>query len=182
MLDGAHIAHHVPGRVRIKIPAARRNRRVLEQVSQFISALEGVHTVEPNPVTGSVVVHYDPAHRERLYQYLPAPPELGEAAEMVEKVQREAEFLAAHSHTAAAVLESARSLDGTVRQATGGLLDLKVLLPALLTAWAFFEVGIDTSTPMWVSLGIFSFNSFVMLHRPVPIRSTVVEGSEQPKE
>lgn len=178
MLHGARIAHHIPGRVRIKIPAARRNRRVLDQVSQFINALEGVQSVEANPVTGSVVVHYDPAHREHLSQYLPAP-ELGEAAEMVEKVQQEAEFLAAHSHTAAALLQSAGALDGTVRQATGGLLDLKVLLPALLTVWAFFEVGIDTSTPMWVSLGIFSFNSFVMLHRPVPIRSTVVEGREE---
>jgi cation transport ATPase len=170
------VVHHLPGRIRMKIPAGRRNRRVLEQVATFIRGLDGVHQVEANPITGSVVVHYNPEHQEQLQSYLPAG--FGEGAEMIEAIEREAEFLSHHSQAAATLVESASALDKTVRRSTGGLLDLKVLLPALLAVWAFVEVGIETSTPLWVSLGIFSFNSFVVLHRSPPIRTAVLQDSE----
>jgi cation transport ATPase len=169
-----HVVHRLPGRVRIRVPGARRNGAMLEEIGEYIRGIEGVRSVEANPVTGSVLVHYDPHRHDALAEYLPAAPEFGEAAELVENIEREAEFLAAHSHTAAAVVDSARVLNRTVRRATGNVLDLKVLLPAVAAVWAFFEVGRDASTPMWFSLGIFSFNSFVTLHRPAPIRTMMV--------
>ena len=183
MIEGARIIHHVPGRVRIRFPSARRNRVILNQIREYIEKLDGVGSVEINTTTGSIVVRYDPEKREELSAHLPAAPEFGDAAELADRIEREAEFLAAHSDTAAVLVTSARSLDRDVRRMTGGLLDLKVLLPAALAIWALFEVGIDASTPMWVSLGIFSFNSFVTLHRPPAIQHTVmVEDQETGKE
>lgn len=180
MLDKAHIAHHLPGRVRIRLPHARRDAKMLEHVCEFISGVDGVYKVEANLLTGSVVIHYDPARESDLHHYLPTPTGLDDAAEIAEKLQRETEFLAEHSQTAASLVSAARALDQGLRAATGGLLDLKVTLPALLAVWAFFEVGLDASTPLWVSLGMFSFNSFVSLHRPVPIRTTMVHETEEP--
>jgi hypothetical protein len=179
-IRSARIVHQLPGRLRMRVPGARRNHALLEQMAGFIRGLGGVERVEINPATGSVLVHYDPGRRDELAAYLPAPPEFGEAAGLAEKVEREAEFLAAHSHAAAAVVQSAHTLDRSVRVATGGLLDLKVLLPAGLAAWAFLAAGAETATPMWLSLGIFSFNSFVALHRPMPVRTAMGNDAAEP--
>ncbi|HLI86361.1 MAG TPA: hypothetical protein VKV17_20805 [Bryobacteraceae bacterium] len=52
------------------------------------------------------------------------------------------------------------------------MVDLKVLLPAGLAVWAFFKHGLEASTPLWVSLAIFSINSFMVLHRPAELHVT----------
>jgi hypothetical protein len=85
----------------------------------------------------------------------------------VDKVEREAEFLAEHSETALAVVKSVESLNHVIREASGNAIDLKVLVPGGLAVWAFMKAGAEVATPLWVSLAIFSFNSFVALHRPI---------------
>ena len=41
---------------------------------------------------------------------------------------------------------------------------MNVLLPLGLAVYSVLELEAEMSTPLWVTLGIFSFNSFVMLH------------------
>ena len=41
-------------------------------------------------------------------------------------------------------------------------------LPLGLAVYSFVEIGLEASTPLWVTLGIFSFNSFLTLHAPAP--------------
>jgi hypothetical protein len=92
------------------------------------------------------------------------PPELSEVDEIAHKIEAEAEFLAAHSTTARQIVDFVRSVDKSLKRATNNSLDLKVLLPLGLAAYSILEIGVDASTPMWVTLGIFSFNSFISLH------------------
>ncbi len=52
--------HDVPGRMRIQIPALRRNSELAQDVQDLLESLSGVKSTSVNPVTGSVIVRYDP--------------------------------------------------------------------------------------------------------------------------
>jgi copper chaperone CopZ len=53
--------HHVPGRLRVRIAAVKRNRQAADRAKRTLSALPGVVSAEANIVTGSVTLRYDPA-------------------------------------------------------------------------------------------------------------------------
>ena len=55
--------HEVPGRLRIKIPALRRNSILAADIHDLLDGLSGIESTSVNIVTGSIIVHYDP---ERL--------------------------------------------------------------------------------------------------------------------
>ncbi len=56
----SYYVHSVPGRLRIKIPMVRCEPGVGREVVEIVEHIRGVRHVEVNPVTGSVVVRYDP--------------------------------------------------------------------------------------------------------------------------
>jgi cation transport ATPase len=56
----SYYVHNVPGRLRVKTPTLKSMAGGDERVSEFFDHLEGVERVTVNPLTGSVVVHYDP--------------------------------------------------------------------------------------------------------------------------
>ncbi|MFZ2039177.1 MAG: HMA2 domain-containing protein [Desulfobacterales bacterium] len=72
-MDTANTLHHVPGRLRVKIPSLRSNPLKSQQVRELLD-LYGVHAVRVNPLTGSTIVNYDPEQigAERLLQVLKA--------------------------------------------------------------------------------------------------------------
>lgn len=175
----AQVIHHIPGRVRVRLPGARGNHALLRQIKDSLAPQPGVQRVEVNPATGSLLVHYDPDLHEDYHSRLARygeredlfalkPPELTEADEIANKIEAEAEYLAAHSETARAVVNFVKHLNEGVKQATSNMVDLKVLLPLGLAIYTFKEAGSGVVTPLWVTLGIFSFNSFVALHHPKP--------------
>lgn len=51
--------HEVPGRVRIKIPMLKRNKKEAETLRGILEEMEGVVSTSTNTVTGSVVINYD---------------------------------------------------------------------------------------------------------------------------
>lgn len=53
--------HHVPGRLRIRTAAVKRNPEAAARARQSLSAVAGVLSAEANSVTGSVTLRYDPA-------------------------------------------------------------------------------------------------------------------------
>ena len=61
------MASFIDGRVRLRSPALR-SEKVLEELKAGLSAYAGVHKMESNARTGSLLVFYDPAaiSRERL--------------------------------------------------------------------------------------------------------------------
>jgi Heavy metal associated domain 2 len=54
-----HVAHQVPGRLRMKVSSAKGNPELLKQIGETFSAIPGIERVLVNPATGSVVLHYD---------------------------------------------------------------------------------------------------------------------------
>lgn len=180
MLHGATVVHHIPGRLRVRLPKANRDPDQLRQLREFVQGLGGVHRVEINPTTGSILVHYEPESHDQLKnlmrmaqqqggEEIDEPPDLGEADELVKRIEQEADFLAAHSEVALHIVNGVKALNDELRKASDNMIDLKVVLPAGLAVWAFLKHGVEASTPLWVSLAMFSFNSFVALHRTTTV-------------
>lgn len=182
----ARVAHHTKGRMRIEVPTAKGDLEALEAIKRSLEPLVGVCEVTVNETTGSVTVHYDPkrhpdfhshvshsegSHQENLQLHPPPPVVRGpitEVDEAIEMLEKEAEFLASHSHTAKALFDALRRFDIELKKATGNNLDLKVLTPLALAVYAFLELGFEAATPVWLTLGVFSFNHFVTLHTQTP--------------
>jgi hypothetical protein len=179
----AEIAHATHGRVRLKVPGAKNNLAVLQQLREAFEHQPGIDTVNVKPESGSLVIYYDPEqHPDVASLFLSlgrteAPAELPVPAngaggahgvhtkldEVTSAVEEEAEFLAAHSHIARSVVASLKSLDRQIKRSTNNNIDLKILAPVGLAAFTFLEIGAAAATPMWVTLVIFSLNHFVEL-------------------
>lgn len=56
----AHYIHHVPGRLRVRNPIFKNNSPVLDELRHCFKDAAGVGEITANPLTGSVVVNYDP--------------------------------------------------------------------------------------------------------------------------
>src|SRR5262249_62132067 len=52
------IVHQVPGRIRMKIPAANGDEGQLASYKEVPSLLPGVEGIDINPVTGSIILKY----------------------------------------------------------------------------------------------------------------------------
>ena len=54
------IAHHVPGRIRIKVPILKKLSLSALLELAAIPFEAGILDVQPNPITSSLVIYYDP--------------------------------------------------------------------------------------------------------------------------
>jgi hypothetical protein len=182
---GAEVAHATHGRVRLKIPAAKRNPDLLNQIKAAFETLPGIDSIEVRQESGSLVICYDPDHHQdiaslfvSLSQAQAAPvavdhPAVAPAAhrppptkvdDLTSSIEAEAEYLAEHSHIARSVVEAVKQLDRQLKRSSNNNLDLKIMVPIALAAVTFLEIGAAAATPMWVTLAIFSMNHFVELH------------------
>ena len=55
------IAHHVPGRLRLRSPSLKGDIRAGEEAQRHLAQIEGVTSVTVNTAAGSLLLQYDPA-------------------------------------------------------------------------------------------------------------------------
>jgi len=170
------IAHQVPGRVRMKIPAAKGNPALLQQISDIFAAIPGIEEIIANPTTGSVVLHYDTDRHDEFHGSLKQHYDGHDAAtagghgatteldKLTDSIAAEAEFLASHSHSARAVVDFVKKLDREIKLATNNNVDLKIVFAVAIIGLTVFEVGATAATPVWVTLAIFTVNHFIEMH------------------
>jgi copper chaperone CopZ len=54
----SYYIHQIPGRLRIKSPAIKRNQAKAEAVETLVARIDGVCSVTVNTITGSIVIHH----------------------------------------------------------------------------------------------------------------------------
>jgi len=72
--------------------------------------------------------------------------------------------LPSQSHVARAIVSTSLQMDSSMRRASAGYVDLKLLLPVLFAAASSFMMRSGQGTPMWMTLAVSAFNSFLSLH------------------
>jgi hypothetical protein len=166
------IAHQVPGRLRMKIPAGKGNPELLQQISETFGLIPGIEQITVNPTTGSIVLHYDADRHDEFHgtfqQHCRAhgggPPPSTEIDELTKRIEDEAEFLAKHSQTAQAVVDFVKKIDREIKVATNNTIDLKIVFAVGIIGFTVLEVGATAATPVWVTLSIFTINHFIEMH------------------
>jgi hypothetical protein len=168
--------HQTPGRVRMKFASAKGDPELLDEIGRRFAGIAGVQSCEVNPITGSVVLHYDMRRHDDFHDHLrrhceerhgaapPRPPGT-ELDEITKKIEDEAEFLAEHSHAAKSVVHICKYLDRRIKLATSNTVDLKIGLAGGIVALSLLEMGAFAATPVWLTLGVFSLNHFVELQQ-----------------
>jgi hypothetical protein len=187
MRPAAYIAHHIPGRIRIRIPAAKRNSQLLSQVGEKLAKVSGVESVESSALTGSVLIRYDPELHGKLVRILNGPGESAMPFELTAQKAPPARPRARsrrrksrrRSHVAEAVSDLFTEFDDAIRDATDNELDLKVLLPVVAAAFGLWVLPRAASTPLWLTLMIFSFHSFMSLNAGDSFGLEAIEASEE---
>jgi Heavy metal associated domain 2 len=167
------VAHQVPGRVRMKIPSAKGNPELLEQMKQTLSVIPGIEEVIVNPATGSLVLHYDTDQHDEFHGHLKhhtgghhPPPPSNEIDALASKIQQEAEFLAENSHAARVVVDFFKQVDAQIKTGSHNTIDLKIVLAVGIASFTILEVGANAATPVWVTLAMFGLNHLIEANRP----------------
>jgi Heavy metal associated domain 2 len=167
------VAHQVPGRVRMKIPSAKGNPELLEEMKQTLSVIPGIEEVIINPATGSLVLHYDTDQHDEFHGHLVhhtggqhQPPPTNEIDALASKIQQEAEFLAENSHTARVVVDFFKHVDAQIKTGSHNTVDLKIVLAVGIASITILEVGANAATPVWVTLAMFGLNHLIEANTP----------------
>ena len=167
------IAHQVPGRVRMKIPAGKGNPELLEQMKQTLVAIPGIEEVIINPDTGSLVLHYDTDQHDEFHGHLEhhtgghhRPPPTNEIDALANNIEQEAEFLAENSHTARVIVDFFKQVDQQIKTGSHNTIDLKIVLAFGIASFTILEVGANAATPVWVTLAMFGLNHLIEANMP----------------
>jgi hypothetical protein len=178
----ARVAHHVPGRLRVKIEAAHNNPALLESLKQALGGVPGIDAVVVKRESGSLVLHYDPrleaeiearfaSHSSAHVEVMRERP--GDKIDkLASQLEAEAEFLAGRSQWTHTAVEFFKQFDRQIRAATDNAIDLKIVLALGLAVATFVGIGAAAATPMWVTLVLFALNHFIEQHPP-PAPATV---------
>jgi Heavy metal associated domain 2 len=59
-IPGLQIPHVSPGRIRVRLDKIKGNSNLARELEQRLARLEYLQKIEVNPVTGSVLITYDP--------------------------------------------------------------------------------------------------------------------------
>lgn len=61
------IIHHLPGRLRVRVPEVKSDAAFATSLEQRLRSVRGVRAAQANPLTGSVLVHYDRARSRSVF-------------------------------------------------------------------------------------------------------------------
>jgi hypothetical protein len=56
----SYYLHNVPGRLRLKTPHIKGDKKKAEEIQNFLSQIPGIQSTSTNTITGSLAIHYNP--------------------------------------------------------------------------------------------------------------------------
>jgi hypothetical protein len=179
-IKGICVVHAMPGRVRLKVDKVKGDPAFAQKAQDKLGRMPGIKRVEAQPLTGSVLVHYDAAAlladgalAALTDGFSELFPEI-EAGALTLGLDSLIGHLAASKapegagerpRTVTTLIGSLAAINDKVAQATGGL-DLKLLIPMTLlflgarSLWTSKKAAV----PAWYDFLWFGFSSFVLMN------------------
>lgn len=168
MLEIAESKHHVPGRMRLYLPSARRNPELLERVRSALGSLAGVHRIEPNLTIGAIIVYYEPSMSGDF------PRMLSEFAERENLFWLDPSLAGSNGPNGQSLTDQAldvvaERVNRAVQGATWNAISLKELFPFGIATWALLFVNRAVAAAQWLNWIQFAWSSYFELHQEEPI-------------
>ncbi len=168
----AQVVHHIPGRMRVRLPFLKGFSSSPEQIKSLILPFSSISNVDFNPITGSALITYDAedykTFQDQLSEY--AQSTLGLTLTSPESTSSNNHRInhrrssGGSAKVTRSLVNSFKRLNSEVSEASENVVDLKAVLPLSLAAYALLKIGSQATAPLWVTLGLFSFTSFMALH------------------
>ncbi len=165
----AKVAHHIPGRVRIRIHKESRHPHILQKLKTDLDGQPGVHGVEVNEAAGSVTVKYDAQQRTSagIFDLLQDFDVLVGTVMEAPHLEEEEEDNSGHSKAALTMAGALDDLDRRLSELTGHTLDLRVLFPLGLVGVGIWQISkhglMFEMIPGWLLVWL-GFDAFVKLN------------------
>ena|SRR5689334_11971585 len=181
------VVHFLPGRVRVKLPGLKGNAALAQEVQHTLVAIDGIQHIEVNPITGSVLLLYDPGmaesftleslQAEAVSSLMALAEALGLSLEDIDIHELQRCLHATRNGTNLGTPGDPESRGGPwfssmntgVAQATDALGGLRTLIPLTLCFLGFRSLLLAESLafPSWYDYLWFAFGTYVALN---PIR------------
>jgi hypothetical protein len=87
-MSEAQILHAIPGRIRVKISQVKANPAFAKRLEETLARMQIVRWSKVNPLTGSVLIGYDPERLPALSDLQAGKVPTGEAAEELEALAK----------------------------------------------------------------------------------------------
>ncbi|CAA9472919.1 MAG: hypothetical protein AVDCRST_MAG65-870 [uncultured Solirubrobacteraceae bacterium] len=158
-LASAQVASSIPGRLRLRLPATAAGRHRLATAAAALAGHDEFLVAEPRPGSGSLVLHYDPAHSVDVWVRLRA---LG-----LQVSDAAPGGSAASVDPSTRVMTALRALDALVPGVAAGH-DLRTLVPltyGLLAARQFVRGEQRLADAPWYVLAWYASESFQKAQR-----------------
>ena len=174
ILGDLRLVHWLPGRTRLKFSELKTHPERHGNLRQKLTAIAGIHQVDINPTTGSVVLYHDQAavHSiEFLAQVAAAfglTVDTADIGEWLGRLEDGAESQPVHVR--GEVERVGTTIHRTVGDISGGRLDSKTLIPTLLVLLGIRSLLVCEVLvpPKWYEYFWFAFGAYFMLNRPAP--------------
>jgi hypothetical protein len=158
MLPQAYLLHHIPGRMRINLPALKGDGWLLPEIRESLSPLPGVRDIETNSLTGSVLLRYsadefenfgarlaEQAERNGLFTLNLPPRNSGRRLSMQ---PAEPVNVTGPSEMARAITGIMGEVNTGIKRQTDNIIDLKFLLPVGMAMYGAFKADKRAGTPV----------------------------------
>ena len=174
MAVDAYVHHHIPGRLRLRIPVAKGAEEALREISGALARAPGISRIDYNSITGSILIQYSPAYYGNLRSLesglsaAAVPITLNHSHSTHDELHHQHYKKNERSVAARKVDAFFKQVDHEIRSATDNEVDLKFILPFGVALLGLMALRYSSTTPLWLTLLIFAFNSFLGLHAPTP--------------
>jgi hypothetical protein len=155
------LAHHHPGRLRVRADALIDALDVIQRIREALDAVPGILGVKYTAQTGSILIEYEPGHADADAIIL----RIADVAGLLPPLD-EAELQRRRARPAVLAIGATRELNKLAEEVTGGRADLRALVPAAMMGLAVYSFMEEKQRmPRWDNLVYWGFNIFTMLHR-----------------
>jgi hypothetical protein len=166
-----YLVHVLPGRIRLKMEALKRNPSLAKEIQERLAPIKEAKQIQINPTTGSILVVFNPEsshspdfHLKMAHALGISLPDVSATKNGNPGIQGNGCSPGSPAHLVQAICGS---LNSAVSSSTGGIGDLRILLPAGL-----FVLGLRSllmtdkiAFPLWYDFLWFAFGSYFMLNR-----------------
>ncbi len=175
------VESYVPGRLRVRMPPEKREDEAFAHFSGMIERLSGVRSISVNRKTGSVLVEFDPEALavEEVNSLARVAGIIGEIGEIIGQAEGEEDNIAWNELSIAAkrLQKAFWKANGSVRRATNGLVDLRLLIPAALLMLGIARAVATRKNPPTPWYALFWYAYSIFMHWQDPTKHMPHAGS-----
>jgi Heavy metal associated domain 2 len=181
-LEDVRLVHAIPGRARFKIESLKGDDHHAEEIQQELSVVRGIDHFVANPLTGSVLIQYDPVLAQSLEFQLAVGNALGITLSDLDPSRLAAWYAgrmdgspSAESSLGHTLQDLGNSLDSSLATLMRRGVDLRTLIPLGLFFLGLRSVLVaeKLALPFWYDYWWFAFSSYFILHNSTVSKSNL---------